>query len=137
MQSQMKMEFSLVSLISGKMLNLGLIVLALLYIFQESSEVSFAFLSVFVAGFFGIVLNTFLNYWYLKKTIEIRYLFDWEYIAHIFKISLPYGLALFLSVVYFKVDVIILSLLESPEKADISIALYGLPMKIIEVLMVL
>ena len=137
MQSQMKMEFSLVSLISGKLLNLGLIALALLYIFQESSEVSFAFLSVFIAGFFGIVLNTFLNYWYLKKTIEIRYLFDWEYIAHIFKISLPYGLALFLSVVYFKVDVIILSLLESPEKADISIALYGLPMKIIEVLMVL
>jgi len=44
---------------------------------------------------------------------------------------------LFLSVVYFKVDVILLSLLETPEKADISIALYGLPMKIIEVLMVL
>jgi len=44
---------------------------------------------------------------------------------------------LFLSVVYFKVDVILLSLLEAPQQADISIALYGLPMKIVEVLMVL
>lgn len=49
MQSQMKMEFSVVSLIAGKLLNLGLIALALLFIFRESSEVSFAFLAVFVA----------------------------------------------------------------------------------------
>ncbi len=50
---------------------------------------------------------------------------------------LPYGVALFLSVVYFKVDIILLSILEWQDKADISIALYSLPMKIIEVLMVI
>jgi hypothetical protein len=40
-------------------------------------------------------------------------------------------------VVYFKIDIIFLSLLEPPREADISIALYSLPMKIIEVLMVI
>jgi len=39
--------------------------------------------------------------------------------------------------VYFKVDVIILSVLEPISKSDLSIALYSLPMKIVEVVMVL
>jgi hypothetical protein len=39
--------------------------------------------------------------------------------------------------VYFKVDVIIISLLEPIQKADLSIALYSLPMKIVEVVMVI
>jgi O-antigen/teichoic acid export membrane protein len=43
---------------------------------------------------------------------------------------------LFLSIVYFKVDIILLSIIEWPVKWDLSIALYSLPMKIIEVLMV-
>jgi hypothetical protein len=51
--------------------------------------------------------------------------------------SLSYGLALFLSVVYFKIDVMILSLLEPQNIANHSIAMYSLPMKIIEVLMVI
>ena len=137
MQSQMKMEFSLLSLVAWKLINLSLIALFLIFIFTDTSLTNVAFLSVFIAGFLGICLNTYMNYRYAQKIVDISYRWDWEYIKYIFKISLPYGIALFLSVVYFKVDVILLSLLESPEKADISIALYGLPMKIIEVLMVL
>jgi len=34
-----------------------------------------------------------------------------------------------------KIDIILLSILESPEKANISIALYSVPMKIMEVFM--
>lgn len=137
MQSQMKMEFSVFSLIFWKLLNLGLIALILLFIFTDPQEIHIAFLWVFVAGFLWVLSNTILNYLYLSKEISLRYRWDTSYIYYIFKISLPYGIALFLSIVYFKVDIILLSLLESPEKADISIALYGLPMKIIEVLMVL
>lgn len=137
MQSQMKMEFSLISIVSGKILNLLGVMLFLMYIFVDTSQSALAFLSVFMIAFVGISLTTLMNYLYARKIIPIRYRFDTRYIKHIFKISLPYGIALFLSVVYFKVDVILLSLLETPEKADISIALYSLPMKIVEVLMVL
>ena len=62
---------------------------------------------------------------------------DYSYMKKLFLDSLPYGLALFLSVVYFKVDIILISLIEESQISDISIALYGLPMKIIEVLMVM
>ncbi|MCD5374910.1 flippase [Candidatus Gracilibacteria bacterium] len=137
MQSQMKMEFSLISVVSGKLVNIGLICIFLLLVFTDVTQTPQAFIGVFIAGFAGIVLNTYMNYVYAKRIIPIKFLFEKEYIKHIFKISLPYGLALFLSVVYFKIDIILLSLLEVPEKANISIALYGLPMKIIEVLMVL
>jgi O-antigen/teichoic acid export membrane protein len=89
------------------------------------------------AGLAGIMLNTYLNYLYAKKIEDIRFRFDWDYIKHIFKIALPYGLALFLSVVYFKIDIVLISLIEPTSKADTSIALYSVPMRIIEVLMVL
>ena len=135
MQSQMKMEFSLFSVVAWKLVNITLIALFLVFLFSENTEL--AFHSVFIAWLIWIIINTILNYIYAKKIVPIKYRFDWEYIAYIFKISLPYGIALFLSVVYFKIDVILLSLLESPEQANISIALYGLPMKIVEVLMVL
>jgi len=137
MQSQMKMEFSLISVVAGKIINISLIAFSLIYVFNTPNMENIAFISVFVAGFIGISLNTYLNYLYAKKICSIRFLFDWEYIKNIFYLSLPYGIALFLSVVYFKIDVIILSLLENPDMADVSIALYGLPMKIVEVLMVL
>lgn len=74
---------------------------------------------------------------YANKIAKIWFGFDFEYMKYLFKTSLPYWVALFLSVVYFKVDIIILSLIEWWAKADISIALYSLPMKIIEVLMIL
>jgi len=137
MQSQMKMEFSLISVVAGKIINISLIAFSLIYVFNSPGLENIAFISVFVAGFIGITLNTYLNYLFAKKICSIKFLFDWEYIKNIFYLSLPYGIALFLSVVYFKIDIIIISLLENPDMADVSIALYGLPMKIVEVLMVL
>jgi len=137
MQSQMKIEFSLLSVVAGKLINVWLIALCLVFIFTWESLQSVAFLSVFVAWFLWICATTYMNYKYSQRICSIQFLFDLPYILHIFKISLPYWVALFLSVVYFKIDVILISLIESPEKADISIALYWLPMKIVEVLMVL
>jgi len=137
MQSQMKMEFSLISLVAGKLLNISLIALFLIIIFTDVSQIPSAFISIFVAWFLWVSLNTYLNLRYARNICSIRYVFDREYVQYLFKISLPYGIALFLSVVYFKVDIILLSVIESPNIADVSIALYGLPMKIIEVLMVL
>lgn len=137
MQSQMKIEFSLVSLVAWKVINIFLIALFLMVIFTDVSQIPQAFVSVFFAGFVGVSLNTYLNYRYARWICSISYLWDYSYIKYLFRISLPYGIALFLSVVYFKVDIVLLSLLESSDKGDVSIALYGLPMKIVEVLMVL
>ncbi len=138
MQAKMKIEFNLVSTIIGKLLNLACIVATILYFFPQTAGVSYEtpFLWIMFAGLAGICTHTFLNYRYASSITKIRFLWDYEYIKHIIKITLPYGLALFLSVVYFKVDIIILSLMEPQQVADISVALYSLPMKIVEVIMI-
>jgi O-antigen/teichoic acid export membrane protein len=74
-----------------------------------------------------------LTYFYTKKFIRVRFEWDTTYIKKILRESLPYGVALFLGAIFFKVDTILLSILESPEVADIAVALYALPMKLVEV----
>jgi len=139
MQSYMKIEFSLISNILWKLVNVSFIAYIIFVLFpkMQAGDFSNSFLYILFAGLIWIVLTTLLNYLYARKLARISFQFDKEYIKHIIKISLPYGIALFLSVVYFKIDIILLSILEPTEKADISIALYSLPMKVVEVLMVI
>ncbi len=138
MQSQLKMEFSLLSVVTGKLITLWFI--WGYFLFFTKNEILDLWMEslylVFVWGVIWIWANTLMNYWYARKICPILFQFDWKYITHIFKISLPYWIALFLSVVYFKIDIIILSIMEW-DSANTSIALYSLPMKIVEVLMVL
>ncbi len=142
MQAYMKIEFSMISAILWKALNLFLIFLIIKYFFvipenSPSSAYFIPFLWILWAWIFWILLNTLLNFFYANKIVKIRFRFDKDYIKYILKISIPYGIAIFLWVVYLKIDVILLSILEPQNQADKSIALYSLPIKIIEVIMML
>jgi O-antigen/teichoic acid export membrane protein len=139
MQSYMKIEFSLFSVVFWKIINVLLIALVALIIFPIEKVINFEipFLLILIAWVIWIVVNFFLNFYYANKIIKIRLLFDYEYMKYLFFTSLPYWVALFLSVVYFKVDIVLLSLFEPKNISNTSIALYSLPMKIVEVLMVL
>lgn len=139
MQATMKIEFNLISTVLGKLFNLFIIFIIVSYLFPKWGDANLdtSFIFVLLSWVIWIAINTYLNYRYAKKIYPIQFLFDWVYIKHIIFISLPYALALFLSVVYFKIDVILISLLEPESMRDISVALYSLPMKIVEVLMVL
>ncbi len=141
MQANMKIEFSAVSLIVSKLVNLAFVWLIAFIVYPkeliENSSFFTPFLYIISTWVVAVIVNTILNFWYARKIVKFWFDFDWQYIKHLFKISLPYWLALFLSVVYFKIDVIILSLMEWSEKWDLSIALYSLPMKIVEVIMII
>lgn len=140
MQANMKIEFSAISLIIAKISNV-LFIWFIAYILYPKDLISgdyyASFLFIMLAWVVSVFINTVLNYFYARKITPIRFEADFSYMKHLFKISLPYGIALFLSVVYFKVDVILLSIIEWPKLWDLSIALYSLPMKIVEVLMVI
>ena len=86
-----------------------------------------------IAGLAGNLLMTILTWWYARRWHRVKFGWDLSYIGHILYISLPYGLALFLNVIFFKVDTILLSIMEPRSIADSVIALYALPMKIVEV----
>lgn len=138
MQANLKMEFSLVSIVLWKVVTLLWIILTVFVFFKKTliSDFSMPFYFIMFSWLAWIVVNTCLNYIYAKKITPFWFSFDWKYIYYIFKLSLPYWIALFLSVVYFKIDVVLISIIEPKQSANLSIALYSLPMKIIEVLMV-
>lgn len=142
MQANMKIEFGAVSIVLSKILNLLLVAFVAYVLFAKGGKVVsndfyyLPFIYIMAVWVLAVVFNTLLNFWYARKIVRFWFDFDWRYIKHIFKISLPYGIALFLSIVYFKVDIILLSIIEWPVEWDLSIALYALPMKIVEVLMV-
>jgi O-antigen/teichoic acid export membrane protein len=94
-------------------------------------EVKFAF--IMLAGLAGNLLMMALTWWYTRKYIKIVFRWDKKYIKEIIILSLPYGIALFLNAIFFKVDTILLSVMESKDIADTAVALYGLPMKLVEV----
>ncbi len=137
MQANLKMQFSLFSSVFWKVINLACIIAIIFFIFPKEniSDYFYPFLAIMIAGLIWNIITTGLNYYYAKKIVNIRFLWDTDYIKHIFITSLPYGIAIFLWVVYMKIDIILLSILESPDKANVSIALYSVPMKIMEVFM--
>ncbi len=139
MQAYMKIEYSLFSVITWKLVILWLVVYITKYLFNNPNIVWYnkPFLAIMLAWMIWIAINAFLNYLYARKITHIKLFFDWKYIKHIFLTSLPYWLALFLSVVYTKIDIVLLSLVEHWAIAERSIALYSLPLKIMDVFMMI
>ena len=139
LQAYLQTEFSLISTTIGKITTFGLIAWTAYWflphdtMMQSESGKILGFALVMLAGLMGNMIMTLLTYIYASKIHSIRFRFDKDYIRHILWISLPYGIALFLNVIFFKVDIILLSILEPKNIADTSIALYSLPMKIVEV----
>lgn len=86
-----------------------------------------------LSGLAGNIVMTVMLYAYSRGVEKVGFRYDPELMKSMVKASLPYGLALFLNVIYFKVDIVLLSILEPREVADHVIALYGVPMKIVEV----
>lgn len=146
LQATLRTEFSLIANTSGKLLTLGLIILFVNMPFLDVSDASewqwignmltpteTKFALVMLAWLAGNILMTAITWWYANRFQKIQFAWDTDYIRHIIVLSLPYGIALFLNVIFFKVDTILLSLLEERSIADTAIALYALPMKLVEV----
>lgn len=131
LQATLRTEFSIVANTSGKLLTFGMILMFASFFASVGHTEKFTL--VMLAGLAGNLLMTALTWWYANRYERVHFAWDSAYIRHILRISLPYGLALFLNVVFFKVDTILLSLMSPKALADTIVAIYALPMKIVEV----
>lgn len=75
--------------------------------------------------------------WYARRHFSVGLSRDIVLMKALFIKTLPFGLALFLNAIFFKVDILLLTLLLPEQSAHIAVALYSVPMKIIEVAMML
>jgi O-antigen/teichoic acid export membrane protein len=139
MQAHMKIEFSIISVVLNKISVLAFTFYVIKYLYPNPEITWFnkPFYLIIWAVTIWMFINMIINYLYSKKITKIRLNFDFEYIKQIFFKSLPYWIALFLSVVYTKIDIIFLSLMEQWAIGDRSIALYSLPLKIMDVFMII
>lgn len=136
MHAFLESEKSIISTIVWKIVNIWMVLGIVFWVYPSWWDHSYetSFLWIMSAWFFWVLVMTILNYYFSRETLKIRYRFDWDYIKYIFIISLPYGLALFLSTLYTKIDLVLLSLMEG-DSWDTSVALYNVPLKIADVAM--
>jgi len=117
-----KMFYSALALVS---LNLSVAILGFLAVFVFKMGVFGAVLTFFLAHvFYLLVFGAFL----LKEKIFFSFSFDFSFWKKAFFNSLPYGLLAFLGLVYFKIDIVLLTIL----KNETETGFYGASYKFLE-----
>lgn len=129
LQYHLKMELSVIGLVIGKIVAV-LTIAGTVYLI---SDLQLGFYLVIGAGILGHAIMTIMSAYFARRFVKISFDFDFVYWKNLLIKSLPYGLALIFSTIYFKIDVVLISLLLG--KTDVG--LYAMPLRIIEVLAVL
>src|SRR3990167_133918 len=106
----------------GRLVLLG-VTLAAIYTHQNI----LGLMSAVVASSFVTFITTF---WFAKKYVRIRFMFDFAFWLKILRDTWPVALSIMFNLVYFKADTVILSLIKPA--ADVGI--YGATFKVLEVL---
>ncbi len=131
LQVNYKMQFNAVASVVGKVVALSYM-LYVIFLWKPDSPDE-GFYQLFVAGIFGNFALFVITYYYAKKYAKIRYRFDWDFIKDVVIKSLPYGIALILNNLYFRIGSVMLIRIAGPEQT----ALYGLPLRILEAIAIL
>lgn len=123
-QSTFRMDKTVIADIVGKAVTLGLVIFAM--------SINKGLIGIYLAYIFGSLLNLAVALIMANKIIPIRLRFDLKIGRKILAESAPMGLAVILSSLYFKIDSVILSII----KGSFDVGIYGVPYKIIEVILV-
>ncbi|MFA7277506.1 MAG: flippase [Candidatus Gracilibacteria bacterium] len=126
LQVNLKMEYNSLGSVIGKLVSLSYMVF-IVYILRPVDQ-SFGFFQFIVAGIMGNVAMLAVTWHYARKFVPIRFQFDKAYAKSILIKALPYGLALILNTVSFRIGSFALSILRT--KAEVGI--YGVPMRMLE-----
>ncbi len=130
LQARMKIHSFSVSLVLGK------IFLAAMIFWIARNAALFGENLFFTLLWAGVLSNIFfagLVIFFAAREVPIRLGFDFSWWKKIFRISLPYGLALILQTLYLRINIIIISILLGAS----AVGIYGVGTRILESLLVL
>jgi len=131
LQSRLKMEYASVAMVAGKAVSVGIMVYVAFFGFPENKEMGFFML--IGAGIVGNLVMTLVTNHYVSKITVLKYRFDLDVWKRVFFQALPYGLALILNTMYFRVNSIFISFMRGQEEVGI----YAVAMRMLEQLTVL
>ncbi|NIA01898.1 MAG: oligosaccharide flippase family protein [Nitrospirae bacterium] len=126
LQTKLRMQQSSIANVLGKVVSVGFMVYVVFYGFKGESEIGF-FMLLF-AGVIGNLIMLLITNHYVKKITVLKYRFDIDLWKSVLVKSLPYGLALILNTIYFRIDSILISFIRGQEEVGI----YGVAMKMLE-----
>lgn len=122
-QKYLRMDKVALGELLGRGIQLGLV------IFFVQQKMGFLFIiSAIVAG---SLINFLLVFWFSRKYVRVSFQFDFSFWKELLKESLPLAVAIVFTVIYFKLDTIMLSLMKPA--ADVGI--YNLAYKFLESLL--
>ena len=125
-QKYLRMDKVALGELLGRLVQLGLVVF---FIKQDLGDFSFLFIISALVG--GALINFILVFFFSQKYVPISFEFDFKFWKSILKESLPLALAIIFTMVYFKIDTIMLSLM----KPVTDVGIYNLAYKFLESLL--
>jgi len=131
LQVKLKMHLASIATVFGKAVSVGCMAYIIFIGFPEDNIMGFYWL--IVAGNIGTLAMLLPTIYWAKKITKIEYKFDWNLWKDIMKRSLPYGIALILSTVYFRMNSILISLF----RGQAEVGIYAVAMRMLEQLIVI
>lgn len=137
------MKHATLAQVLGKVLTMLCMVFGMFFLFPkqmpgfETTTEFWAFQMLFIVGLVGNICMYAYTRHFVRKHTTLRYRFDPAYWKDLIKKALPYGLALILGTVYFKIDLLIILLMFPAEIAHEQIGYYSAAIKVVEIFNVL
>jgi len=136
LQVHLKMEYNALASVIGKIVTVAYMAAVIFIIYPTryasvgiiSSINSDGFYQLIWAGIAGNAIMLLLTFYYSSKFTRIRYRLDMSFVKEVLWSALPYGIALVLNTIYFRIGSVLLSIIKSPSEVGV----YGVPMRMLE-----
>jgi len=149
LQVRLKMQYATIGLVFGKIVSVLYMVWVAYFAFTGNLVAGFYHL--LLAGVFGNLVMFLITTYYVRRYCKITYRFDFSYWKKVFVTSLPFGVALILNTLYFRLDVILMTFILPHSQtlangkvdclktlcSDPEIGLYGVAMRVLEMLVII
>ncbi len=126
LQAKLQMHWSSITTVIGKIISLAFMIYVVFWGFPDDTTIGFHML--LVAGVIGNLVMLISTAHFVRKITPLTYRFDLKLWKAILKKSLPYGLALILNTIYFRIDSLLISFIRGSGEVGI----YGVAMKMLE-----
>ncbi len=140
LQVHLKMQYNSFASVLGKIVTVSYMSVVVFFLYPHTFDpaaISYAQLSsatesglyhLIWAGVAGNAVMYFTCYHYARRFTEIHFRFDLSFMKDVMWKALPYGIALVLNTVYFRIGSVLLSFIKGPTE----VGLYGVPMRMLE-----
>lgn len=135
LQAKLKMHISSLSQIIGK----AVMILYMLYVVfiafptapvpgAETAASDLGFYHLVIAGVVGNLVMVLITNHYVRRITPLNYKFDWDLWKKVLIKAVPYGTALILSTMYFRIDSILISLIKDQSEVGV----YAVALRVLE-----